>query len=125
MSDRIVFLESDGFAALPKDLHFDLIVSNPPYIPSAEIQSLQPEVRDYDPRVALDGGADGLDFFRRLAVEARSFLKSGGRILLEFGDDQADSVRKIFETQNWIVEAMREDYTQRPRILECRMKNAE
>jgi release factor glutamine methyltransferase len=125
VSDRIEFLESDGFAALSRGILFDLIISNPPYIPSTEIQSLQPEVRDYDPRAALDGGTDGLDFFRRLALEARPFLKPGGRILLEFGDGQADSVRKIFETQNWIVEAVREDYTQRARILEGRVKKSE
>ena len=68
---------------------FDLIISNPPYIPSAEIATLQPEVRDFDPRGALDGGADGLDFYRRLAAEAAAFLKPGGRVMLEFGDGQA------------------------------------
>src|SRR5581483_6778632 len=59
VDERILFLESDGLAALPADASFDLVVSNPPYIPTAEIETLQPEVRDYDPRLALDGGADG------------------------------------------------------------------
>jgi len=96
---------------------FDLIISNPPYIPTAEIETLEPEVRNYDPRGALDGGADGLNFYRMLANEARPFLKPDGKIMLEFGDGQADAIRKIFEEQNWIVEAIREDYTQRQRIL--------
>jgi release factor glutamine methyltransferase len=119
-AERIEFLHGDGFAALQEPTQFDLIISNPPYIPTAEIATLQPEVRDFDPRGALDGGADGLDFYRRFAREARSFLKSGGKIMLEFGDGQADSIRKIFEEQNWIVEAIREDYTQRQRILIAR-----
>src|ERR1019366_10411408 len=76
---------------------FDLIISNPPYIPSAEIETLQPEVRDFDPRAALDGGADGLDFYRKLAIEAKPFLKAGGKIMLEFGDGQAEAIRNIFE----------------------------
>ena len=117
VAQRIQFLQGDGFAALPAGTQFDLIVSNPPYIPTAEIASLQPEVRDYDPRHALDGGSDGLDYFRRLAAEAPPFLKPGGRIMLEFGDGQAERVREIFEHQKWIVEALREDYTQRPRIV--------
>jgi release factor glutamine methyltransferase len=98
-------------------LRFDLLVSNPPYIPSAEIATLQPEVRDFDPRVALDGGADGLDFYRRLATGARAFLKPDGKIMLEFGDGQAEALRKIFETEKWIVEAVKEDYSHRARIL--------
>jgi release factor glutamine methyltransferase len=116
-SDKIQFLQGDGFAALPKEIQFDLIISNPPYIPTAEIATLEPEVRDFDPRGALDGGADGLDFYRRFALEARKFLKPAGKIMLEFGDGQADSIRNIFEQQKWIVEAIREDYTQRQRIL--------
>jgi release factor glutamine methyltransferase len=114
VANRVDFLQSNDFQ--PQSL-FDLVVSNPPYIPSAEIETLEPEVRDYDPRGALDGGADGLDFYRRLAGEARGWLKPSGKIMLEFGEGQADSIRGIFETENWIVEAIREDYTHRQRIL--------
>ena len=141
-AERIEFVQSDGFAALkdrwgerPREPgenaiadgspgvsphQFDLIISNPPYIPSAEIATLQPEVRDFDPRAALDGGADGLDFYRKLAAEAKPFLKPGGKIMLEFGDGQADATRKIFEAEKWIVEAVKEDYSQRARILVAR-----
>jgi release factor glutamine methyltransferase len=117
---RIGFRHSDVFAALKPDERFDLIISNPPYIPSMEIASLQPEVRDFDPGGALDGGADGLDFYRRFAAEAGTFLKPGGKLMLEFGDGQADALGKILEAQMWIVEAVREDYSQRQRILIAR-----
>ena len=117
VAEKIEFLISDGFAGVPKETQFNLIISNPPYIPTAEIATLDPEVRDFDPRGALDGGTDGLDFYRRLATEAPVFLKPHGKIMLEFGDGQGDAIRQIFETQNWIVEAIREDYTQRQRIL--------
>ena len=99
---------------------FDLIISNPPYIPSAEISTLQPEVRDFDPRAALDGGTDGLDLYRKLASEAGPFLKPEGKIMLEFGDGQAEAVKSIFENQKWIVEAVKEDYSHRARILIAR-----
>jgi release factor glutamine methyltransferase len=101
-----------------------LIISNPPYIPSAEIATLQPEVRDFDPRAALDGGPDGLDFYRKLAAEAKPFLKPDGKIVLEFGDGQAEGVRNIFETQKWIVEAVKEDYSHRARILIARLSSS-
>ena len=117
VAERIEFLHGDGFAALTATTLFDLLVSNPPYIASAEIETLDPEVKDFDPRGALDGGADGLDFYRRLAVEAKPFLKVDGKIMLEFGDGQADDIKKILETETWVVEAMQEDYSQRARIL--------
>jgi release factor glutamine methyltransferase len=117
VAGKIKFLETNGFAALPQDKPFDLIISNPPYIPSAEIATLQPEVRDFDPRRALDGGADGLDFYRLIALQAAAFLKPGGKVILEFGDGQAEAIRRVFENEKWIVEAVKEDYSQRPRIL--------
>ena len=138
VAERIEFLQGDGFAALfivgqasrlsPSEnnkletdatpvLRFDLIISNPPYIPSAEIATLQPEVRDFDPRAALDGGVDGLDFYRKLAAEAKPFLKLDGKIMLEFGDGQAEAIKSIFENEKWIVEAVKEDYSHRARIL--------
>jgi release factor glutamine methyltransferase len=125
VGERIIFLQGDGFAALgdlrsdaPRSgLKFDLIISNPPYIPAAEVATLQAEVRDFDPRGALDGGADGLDFYRSLAAQAPAFLKPGGTIMLEFGDGQVEAIGQIFAEQKWIVESVKEDYSRRPRIL--------
>jgi release factor glutamine methyltransferase len=117
VAGQIRFLQGDGFTTFPTDAIFDLMISNPPYIPSAEIATLQPEVRDFDPRAALDGGVDGLDFYRRLAREAKAFLKPAGKIMLEFGDGQAGAIREIFEGEKWIVEAVKEDYSHRARIL--------
>jgi release factor glutamine methyltransferase len=121
VAERIVFLPSDHFTALTGLNQFDLIISNPPYIASAEIAILEPEVKDFDPRAALDGGADGLDFYRRLAAEAKPFLKPDGKIMVEFGDGQAEDIKTIFETVKWIVEAIQEDYSQRARILTARI----
>jgi release factor glutamine methyltransferase len=142
VAERVEFLQSDGFAALterwgerPREPgenvtndgspevsphQFDLIISNPPYVPSTEIATLQPEVRDFDPRNALDGGADGLGFYRLIASQAAAFLKPNGKVMLEFGDGQAEAVRKIFESEKWIVEAVKEDYSHRARILVAR-----
>ena len=120
VSDRITFHEGDAFAALPSPMQFDLIVSNPPYIAAEEIATLSPEVRDFDPRLALDGGADGLDFYRRLATEAGAFLKPGGKLMLEFGDGQETALAKLFFDKKWIVEEIVADYSSRPRILIAR-----
>ena len=120
MEGRIRFYHGDGFAAVPPELRFDLIVSNPPYIASAELEALQPEVRDHDPRLALDGGADGLDFFRRLAAEAGGRLNTAGRLMVELGDEQDAAVRTLLESQRWRVEAVENDDTGRPRILIAR-----
>jgi release factor glutamine methyltransferase len=117
---RIEFLQGDGLAALTpphRPRAFDLIVANPPYIPSAEIATLQPEVRDFDPRTALDGGADGLEFYRALARQAGGFLQPDGKMMLEFGDGQADAIRALLEAAGWRVESVREDYSQRARML--------
>ncbi len=119
-AQRIQFYQGDGFAALPKDARFNLIVSNPPYIPSEEIGSLEPEVRDFDPLLALDGGPDGLGYYRRLAAEAGPFLLPEGNLMVEFGDGQAPAISQIFENQKWIVETIAADYTHRPRILIAR-----
>lgn len=117
VSDRLQFLESQGFTALPEGSAFDLIVSNPPYIPSGDIAALPPEVRDHDPRLALDGGADGLDFYRRLAAEAGAFLRPAGRMMLEFGDGQSETLRALLANAGWQVESVENDYSGRARIL--------
>jgi len=120
LGDRIQFHSSDGFAQLPPALRFDLIVSNPPYIPSAEIETLDPEIRDHEPRGALDGGPDGMDFYRRFATEARAFLQPQGKLMTELAADSAEGARQAFENEKWIVEAIEPDYNQHPRILIAR-----
>jgi release factor glutamine methyltransferase len=122
VEDRIQFVQADRLSGLAEPMRFDLIVSNPPYIPTEEIESLEPEVRDHEPRGALDGGSDGLEFYRQLAEQAGAWLKPHGKLMAEFGDGQEQAIVALFEKQNWIVDALRPDYTQRPRILEVRIK---
>jgi release factor glutamine methyltransferase len=117
VAERMEFLLGDGFLPLPGGTQYDLIVSNPPYIPTAEIDTLEPEVRDHDPRLALDGGPDGLVFYRRLAQEAASWLKPHGRLMIEFGDGHAHAIEEIARRENWIVEAVDADYSHRPRMM--------
>ena len=93
----VTFIESDLFDAFNNlNLKFDVIVSNPPYVKSGDIKSLQNEVKNFEPRIALDGGEDGLSFYRRIAEKSALFLKDGGAILLEVGIDQAGEVCKMF-----------------------------
>lgn len=117
LSERVRFHESDGFSALPGGLRFDLIVSNPPYIPADEIRTLMPEVRDYDPRIALDGGADGLEFYRQLAAEAPRWLKPDGRLMCEFGDGQERALPAIFVEGPWKGLTFERDLCGTPRFF--------
>jgi release factor glutamine methyltransferase len=122
VADRITFYEGDGFAALGaagslRPAPFELIVTNPPYIPSAEIATLDPEVRDHDPRLALDGGRDGLDFYRRLATEAARWLVPDAWLMAEFGDGQAPALTELFAGHGWQVESVEKDLSDRDRVL--------
>lgn len=120
LSGHIHFHHGNGFNALPTSLAglFDVIVSNPPYIPSGDIPSLDPEVRDHDPILALDGGPDGLDFYRRLAVECPDWLRQPAWFLAEFGDDQGPSIQKLFESHNfWGKTRLEKDLSGRDRII--------
>ncbi|MCY1548448.1 Release factor glutamine methyltransferase [compost metagenome] len=94
---RLSLMQSNWFAALPPMPHgFDLIVSNPPYIASAVVETLASEVRDFDPRLALDGGPDGLAPYRLIAGEADHWLAPNGKVLVEIGYDQGASVSALF-----------------------------
>ena len=92
---RCIFLLGDMFAAIPDDKHYDVIVCNPPYIPSAVIDTLDVEVKDHEPRMALDGGRDGLDYYRIIADQAGMHLKSEGVLALEIGAEQATDVKRM------------------------------
>jgi release factor glutamine methyltransferase len=120
LGGRIQLRQGDGFAALDGQGPFDLMVSNPPYIPSAEIEGLDPEVRDFEPRGALDGGADGLDFYRRIAAEAGRFLKPGAPAMLELEEERAAATQTLFEEAGWLVEALQRDDNGKLRILIAR-----
>jgi release factor glutamine methyltransferase len=120
ISSRIHFSQGDLFAAVPVGARFDLIVSNPPYIPTARIDTLEAEVRDYEPRGALDGGADGQDFYRRMAAEAGGWLRPEGRIMVELDDEGAAETSEIFQREKWIVEGVEKDDLGRQRILIAR-----
>jgi len=95
LNTRCALRRSDWTAGLA-DENFDLVVANPPYIPSKDIETLEPEVRDHEPRLALDGGADGLDAYRFLAPEILRVLKGGGVFAVEIGHDQSKAVEQLF-----------------------------
>lgn len=92
--DRVDFIHSDLFDSVTGK--FDCIVSNPPYIPSKDIEELEPEVKDHEPRLALDGTEDGLLFYRNITKEAHDYLNQGGWLLVEIGYDQGESVSQLF-----------------------------
>ncbi len=96
---EVSFLKGDLFEAVEGS--FDLIVSNPPYIPSSVIESLEPEVREYEPRMALDGGEDGLYFYRRITEQAAFYLTAGGYLLYEIGHDQGEAVASILKENGY------------------------
>lgn len=96
----VKFVESDMFAAFCGRLgkkKFNMIISNPPYVPPSVIEGLEPEVRDHEPMMALDGGRDGLDFYRIIAAQAPEHLKKGGVLMLEIGFDQREAVQVLIE----------------------------
>ena len=82
---------------------FNIIVCNPPYIKSGEIPHIQREVREYEPRVALDGGEDGLDFYRRLSEEVRHHLVKGGMLIMECGEGQTEDVLALFKKRDYAM----------------------
>jgi len=99
--NNVSWLHSDLFAALsPENISFGLVVANPPYITSAEMATLPPEVQR-EPSAALDGGLDGLDFYRRITADARNFLLAGGGLIFEVGDGQAAAVKKILASNGY------------------------
>jgi len=100
---------------------FDLIVSNPPYIARGAISSLDPEVRDYDPRLALDGGADGLDAYRAIAASVLPLLAQGGRLIMELGIGQAPPVTSLLEAAKFTVLSVRNDLAGIPRAISAKI----
>lgn len=115
LAARVVFYHGDLFAPLTGQT-FDAILSNPPYIPRGDIEGLPPEVLA-EPRLALDGGADGLDFYRRIVREARTFLRPGGFLALEAGQGEAAAILALAEEYGWGQEEIVKDLAGIERVV--------
>lgn len=113
-ADRAAFVLSDWFAAV--DSRFDLVVSNPPYIASAEMPALEPEVRDHEPRMALTDESDGLTAYRAVLAGARAHMTPGARLLLEHGPTQAESIAELGQAQGFAAPEVRRDFDGRARV---------
>lgn len=117
VASRITFLEGDLFAPLQAGEQFDFIVSNPPYIPTADIATLATGVRDYEPHLALDGGPDGYAAFDRLIAGAKDHLKPGGQLIVEIGSPQEEPARdKLLQAGYELADTIH-DYSGHPRVL--------
>lgn len=116
LQGRIGFVYSDLFSRIPQDKKFDIIVSNPPYIPSKVIAELAKDVQQ-EPRGALDGGADGLDFYRRIIAEAENYLEADGLLAFEIGYDQGAEVVELCKKAGFTEVALRKDYANHDRMV--------
>lgn len=122
VSDQINFIQGDLFAEVPETL-YDFIVSNPPYIETKRLPDLMPDVRNFEPTAALDGGVDGLDFYRRIISKASDYLKEGGGLVFEIGETQAEAVSRLlcaedkYETVN-----VTKDYSGYDRVVSARKR---
>ena len=96
---------------------FDLIVSNPPYIESEQIENLQEDVKKYEPRIALDGGNDGLDLIKKVIYKAKYILNNEGMLALEIGNEQFEKVSKILINKNFKIETIIKDYKDNIRCI--------
>ena len=117
---KLRFLAGDLFGALPPGERFELITANPPYIPEKEWEGLENNVRDFEPKIALVGGVDGLDFYRRLTKDALSRLVRGGVIAVEVGAGQAHDVASLFEEAGYIEIDKTKDYGGHQRVVSAR-----
>ena len=129
VAGRIEFLQSDLFSVqkkkktVPIKETFDMILSNPPYIPTAVIGTLQREICEHEPLGALDGGEDGLDFYRRIVKDARANLKKDGLLMMEIGSDQAEAVTALLEAEDAYEEIeVHRDLAGLDRIVACRKR---
>ena len=109
------FLQSDLFEAV--DGKYDILVSNPPYIRSAVVDTLMPEVKDYEPRIALDGEEDGLVYYRRILSDCKKNLKKGGMLFFEIGYDQAEAVKGMMEQAGFLEVTVKKDFGGLDRVV--------
>ena len=120
LDERALFIVSNWFDSI--DGSYDLIVSNPPYISSAEITNLSSSVKNYDPLVSLDGGSDGLACYKQIADDVNRIIRKNGRLILEIGYNQADDVIKIFESNEFYLLKKYNDISGLDRILTFQTK---
>ena len=127
VADRIAFICADLVGSFaPNTKHFDLIVSNPPYIESARLPTLQREIVDHEPRAALDGGPDGLDFYRKIVSTSPGLIRPGGLLCLEIGAGQAKDVTAMLKARALFDRIeVTNDYSSMPRVVTARMKRLE
>ena len=118
LSARVMPIQADARKKPPRSLgEFQCIVSNPPYIPSGDIAGLENSVRDYEPHLALDGGTDGLDFYRSITEQWKETLLPGGRLYFEVGIGQADPVLRLMRSQGFGDLQVIKDHNQIPRVV--------
>jgi len=120
VTDRVTVVVGDLFAPLPAGAKYQLIVSNPPYISPAEIATLEVQVKDYEPRLALDGGPDGLAFYRRFARDAAQYLVPHGTLMVEVGHTQDAAVRALLAEYGWQAIESRKDMAGHHRVVTAR-----
>ena len=115
LAERVLFAESEGCGEFDP-ASVDVLVSNPPYIPSQTVDGLERHIRDHEPRLALDGGPDGLRVYRALLLDAVMVLKAGGGVFFEIGDDQGPALRTLLEEHGFSEVAIHRDYAGRDRF---------
>ena len=113
----VTWIQSDLFAKIPEEEKYDVIVSNPPYIETAVIDTLQEEVRLHDPYIALDGKEDGLYFYRRIISEAGKYLKTQGKLMFEIGCDQAEAVEELMKNAGYEQIIVKKDLAGLDRVV--------
>ena len=121
VADKIQFVFGDLFEAIPAEQPVDLIVSNPPYIRRSDVDTLEPEVSRWEPRGALDGGLDGLDYYRRIAAQAFGYVAENGAVAVETGAGMGESVARLFQEAVACAEVeIYKDYTGNDRVVVAR-----
>jgi protein-(glutamine-N5) methyltransferase, release factor-specific len=120
VSSRLRLIKSDVFDALAGQ-RFDIIVSNPPYVPQKDFDSLQAEVRDFEPQIALTDGVDGLSIIERIVARAPQYLRPGGGLLMEIGFGQAEAVEQMFNRKIWAHFELLDDLQSIPRTVRARL----